>query len=246
MTLISQFLTKALSPRRKVRGRDVEFTLSCGNPITHYRWKNCLTKEKLTLDWIDRLVLGEGIFFDIGANIGQFSIYAALKHPPLRIVAFEPEYSNLNLLKENILANGLQSRVEPYGIGLGEKTGLSFLHLQDLMPGSAKHTTSKQMLGKTAEKCPVVWREGIATYSLDQFCRETGLYPNYIKLDVDGNEPDILAGGMETLSSKDLRSMMVEFSHDPQVNARCETLLKAAGLSLQASDPPERLGVWVR
>ena len=43
------------------------------------------------------------IFFDIGANIGEFSIYAALRHPQLRVLSFEPEYSNLSLLKENIV-----------------------------------------------------------------------------------------------------------------------------------------------
>ena len=170
---LQRALGRMILPRKKVRAGNIQFTLSCNNAITHYRWKHCLTKEALTLDWIDNQILGDGVFFDIGANIGEFSIYAALKHPRMRVLAFEPEYSNLSLLKENIVANGLQQRIEPFGFALGHTTGLSYLHLQDLTPGSAKHTASRNFLEQTAEKCPVIWREGICTYTLDQFCAET-------------------------------------------------------------------------
>lgn len=239
-------LGRVFLPRKKVRAGNIQFTLSCNNPITHYRWKNCLTKELLTTDWIEHHISESGVFFDIGANIGEFSIYAALSHPKLRVVAFEPEYSNLNLLKENILANGLQARVEPFGFAMGKTTGLSWLHLQDVTPGSAKHTASKNFLEQTAEKCPVVWREGICTYTLDQFCREMEIRPNFIKLDVDGNEPDILEGGRDTLANPNLKSMIMEFSHDVAVNSKCGAILQSAGLKLKAEDPPERLGLWVR
>ena len=73
------------------------------------------------------------IFFDIGANIGVYTIYAALRHPGARVVAFEPEYSNLHLLRDNIIENDLQDRVEVYSVALSNHTGLSHLHIQDFV-----------------------------------------------------------------------------------------------------------------
>ena len=59
-------------------------------------------KEKEVRIFIDKYLEKDQIFFDIGANIGVFSLYAAIKKNA-KVYAFEPEYSNLSLLKENIL-----------------------------------------------------------------------------------------------------------------------------------------------
>ena len=120
---------RAIAPRRFVHSRGLKFTLQCENRITHSRWEKFNIKEPETLDWIDTWMRSGDIFFDIGANIGVYTIYAALRHPEARVVAFEPEYSNLHLLKDNIIENGLQDRVEVYSVALSNHTGLSHLHI---------------------------------------------------------------------------------------------------------------------
>ena len=59
-------------------------------------------KEKEVYQFIDRYLEKEDIFFDIGANVGVFSIYSSL-FKEAKSIAFEPEYSNLYLLKKNIM-----------------------------------------------------------------------------------------------------------------------------------------------
>lgn len=145
-------------------------------------------------------------------------------------MAFEPEYSNLHLLRDNIIENGVQDRVEVYSVALSNHTGLSHLHIQDFAPGSALHTESKDTLSVTRYHQKVIWSEGISSITLDTFCDQTNLTPNCIKIDVDGTEPEVLQGAMRTLSSPKLRSLIMELPADGAARTLCESLLNSSGL----------------
>ena len=220
-----------------MHSRGLKFTLQCENRITYSRWEKFNIKEPETLDWIDTWMRDDDIFFDIGANIGVYTIYAALRHPEARVVAFEPEYSNLHLLRDNIIENELQDRVEVYSVALSNHIGLSHLHIQDFDPGSALHTESKDMLSVTRYHQKVIWSEGISSFTLDTFCDQSGLTPNCIKIDVDGTEPEVLQGAMRTLRSPKLRSLIIELPADRAARTSCELLLDSAGLRCKWRHP---------
>lgn len=238
---------RRLVPRRAVQSRGLRFTVQCDNWITHYRWQTYNEKEPEMLDWIDAWIRGGDIFFDVGANIGLYAIYAALRHLGARVIAFEPEYSNLHLLRDNITGNGLQERVEVYSLALGNRVGVSRFHIQDLTPGSALHTESEEPLTQTLQRCPVILREGVGVTTLDAFCQESGLTPNCMKIDVDGTEPLILEGGIRTMSSKQFRSLIIELP-EPQMRERAIRCLKEAGLRREWWDPRGKSSneIWVR
>ncbi len=223
--------------RRTVNARGLRLSLQYDNRITRYRWHSCSVKEPETLDWIDQQMGAQDILFDVGANIGIFSIYAAFRHPRLRVVALEPEYANLHLLRDNLIANRLHDRVEVYSVALGNRNGISQLHIQDFTPGAALHTESPTSLQITKTNQPVIGKEGIYALTLDAFCEQTGLVPNCLKIDVDGTEAEILEGAASTLRSSALRSLLVEMFGGPEVRRSCERLLSAAGLSRQWGDP---------
>lgn len=239
-------LAGALIPRRAVRARGVAFTLQCENWITHYRWHSYDSKEPETLDWIDNVVDADGVLFDVGANIGLYSLYAGRKHPRLGVLAFEPEYANLHLLRDNVVLNGLHDRIEVYSIALGDRSGLSRLHVQDLTPGAALHTESGERLRTTETGAPVVWREGIWVTTLDEFCRKRGLWPTALKIDVDGGEARVLAGAREALGR--VSSVLVEVGDEAALRSRCEAVLTDAGL--RRADAHRRTAsgnqLWVR
>ena len=215
--------------------------------MTHYRWKTYNGKEPETLNWIDDWVRDGDTLFDIGANIGLYTIYAALRHPGVRVIAFEPEYANLHLLRDNIIENSLQDRIEVYSIALSSFSGVSRLHLQDFTPGSALHTESKEILQETLTQRPVLWHEGIITFTLDSFCDETGVQPNCLKIDVDGTEPKVLEGAVRTLSSPRLRTVIIESPDEKQAHDRCKELLFNAGLRCEYRDPAKSANeIWVR
>lgn len=241
-------VVRALTPRRTVETRGVRISLQCDNQVTHYRWKNYNEKEPETLDWLDRCLKDGDTLFDVGANIGAFTLYAALRYPRLRVVSFEPEYSNLHLLRDNVLVNGLQDRVQVYAIALSDRTGVSQLYIQDTLPGSALHTESVEVLERTLTGHSVVWREGVSAMTLDDFCRQTETQPQVLKLDVDGTESRILEGAQKTLSSPALRSVLVEMPRDPQAYLDCERWLTAAGLKRAWNDPTGVIAnqIWAR
>ena len=69
------------------------------NFLTNWRVDTYFSKEPETLEWIDSFDMKEKlIFWDIGANIGLYSIYNSLKHPKSTTIAFEPSSLNLRIL----------------------------------------------------------------------------------------------------------------------------------------------------
>ena len=190
--LFAWWFTSILVPRRKVNVGNVSFTLQCDNWITHFRWYLFRTKEAEVRNYIDAHLSDGDIFFDIGANIGVFSLYATKRYKNLNTYCFEPEYSNLHYLKENILRNDLINRVKIYSVAVSDTDGLSSLHIQDVTPGAAVHTESKSNIKVTDEGYDVIWSEGVAIKTIDSLCRGLKTVPNAIKIDTDGNELKIL------------------------------------------------------
>jgi FkbM family methyltransferase len=228
-----KFAERLSRHRRKVHSRGLTFSLQCNNPITYYRWESYNTKEPETLDWIDRSVKDGDLVFDIGANIGVYSVYTLLRHPRARLVAFEPEYANLHLLRDNIIENGLHDRATIYPLALSDRSGPSMLHIQDLTPGAALSTEAAESLTVTKTGHPVVAREGTYAVTLDRFCSEVQMQPNCIKIDVDGTEQAILAGAAETLAHSSLHSVIIELPDERSALQNCTQRLEAAGLELE-------------
>jgi len=71
-------------------GEDLCFNVS--NDLEKYRVESALDKEAETIAWIDGwdAIDNETIFFDIGANIGIYSLYAGFRYPDLSVFSFEP------------------------------------------------------------------------------------------------------------------------------------------------------------
>lgn len=228
---------RALVPRRTVHSRGLTFTLQCDNWMTYFRWLSYNEKEPETLDWMDRHARDGDVLFDVGANMGVYTLYFALRHPRSRVVAFEPEFANLHLLRDNTTENCIQEKVAIYALALSRRTGLSWLHVHDLTPSSSLHTEARGPLATTRFGRPVLWKEGIYTMALDDFCRESGLEPDCLKLDVDGTEEEVLAGGRRTLAQSRLRTILVEVSREPDSRRACEAILRDAGFQCVWQDP---------
>jgi len=210
-----------------VHSRGLTLNFVSDNWITKYRSRTFNEKESEMLDWLDEKLDNKAVFFDVGANVGIYTIYAAKRNRNSQIVAFEPEYSNLHLLKQNILNNQLLNKIQIFSIALNEESGISFLHIQDETPGAALSTVSDDDISETATGHKVIWKEGIAVMSLDEFCDQVGIQPTIIKIDVDGNELAILKGGLKTFNNPVLKSIYIEI--DEENDSECEKKLKKFG-----------------
>jgi FkbM family methyltransferase len=172
-----------------------------------FRVKAC-AKEPFTIDWIHSRVKSGDVLFDIGANVGAYSLVAAKKPGGgARVYAFEAGYANVATLCANIALNNLGMQVVPIPVALSAATTMNVFNLRDLDPGTARHGLGEQM----PEGGLVAFRQPVMTFRLDDFIERFDLpAPNHIKLDVDGGELDVLDGASRILSCPALRSMLVE------------------------------------
>jgi hypothetical protein len=82
---------------------------------------------------------------------------------------------------------------------------------------------------------------------LDEFCAQAGLWPNAIKIDVDGGEGRVIEGARRTLSRPGLRSLIVE-AGDGGLQSAARRVLQEAGLRRVETVQRSKAGneVWVR
>jgi FkbM family methyltransferase len=179
-------------------------------------------KEPWTVSWIERSMRPGDVFYDVGANVGSYSLIAGAQGlDGVRVVAFEPGYASYAALCDNILLNGQTDVVVPLPVVLGERTGLVMLGYSDVAAGAAEHS-----LAGTDES---VYRQPVLSYRLDDLVDQLALPgPTLLKVDVDGAEAAVLAGAPRTLAGLNLRSVLVEIERDRADDV--VRLLEQAGL----------------
>ena len=200
------------------------------------------TREPETLAWIDAFET-PCRYWDIGANIGVFSIYAGLRLG-VEVRAFEPAAASYGALCRNIEANRLGDRVQAYCLAISDRTELGRLNLSGTNAGSVFNAfeSTDDCFGN---EIAVVFRQGMVGFSIDSFRRLFGLAaPNYLKIDVDSIEERILAGARETLRDPDLRSVLIELeAADTYRNDLLTDALEAAGFGLTMRSSTNQGGV---
>jgi FkbM family methyltransferase len=216
----------------KVDGLSIAIRVS--TPNEHHRAETYATKEPETIRWLRENLRDGDVFYDIGANIGLYSLYAAKLRPACRVFAFEPESHNFGNLCGNLRLNRV-ANVTPCSFPLSSCEGFTPFYLYDLRPGGALHS-----LG-----CPSPLRDeppllttGTLAVTIDALVSRHGLpAPNLIKLDVDGNEEQILDGAATVLASGSLRSILVEVTWPDEGKAAlswAESKLSPYGYQLKA------------
>ncbi len=219
-----------LTPRKDVDVDDVRFSIGCTNWITHFRWYLFENKEPEVRYFFDRNLTTGDTVFDVGANVGVFSLYVAALRRDSTVYAIEPEISNIARLRENILANAFQEWIKPICAGVSDRVGITRLFLSSEEPGAAVHSISDSELEKTHLGFDVVGREVAISVTLDYLAAELGTVPNLIKIDTDGNEKKILLGGQKVLTDERLRAIVIEMPVDVNEATDCRTILNQSGL----------------
>ena len=177
------------------------------NWITHYRATSILQKEPETLKWIESMVEGS-VLWDVGANIGTFSIIAARRN--LRVVSIEPSFMNIELLNRNVISNGVADTVTILPFGLGSKTSVVdlFMSSQYLTWGGA-HNSLGANIGAGGKSMENPVRTQAPCFTIDKLLEIFHLPPpTHLKIDVDGLEVEVLKGALNAL--KNISSILIE------------------------------------
>tara|TARA_Y100000389_G_C17453708_1_gene516563 strand:+ start:1737 stop:2615 length:879 start_codon:yes stop_codon:yes gene_type:complete len=187
------------------------------NNLIDWRVRTIFSKEPDTIKWIDNFNSNKKIiFWDIGANIGLYSIYAACKHKEnIKVISFEPSSSNLRVLTRNISINNLSDKIFINQIALTNKKNI-FLDMNEpeFIEGSSLNSFGEKIDFEGNEFSPNQ-RYKIFGTSIDFMIDEKILeIPDYIKIDVDGIEHLILDGGDKLFQSENLKSILIEINEN--------------------------------
>jgi FkbM family methyltransferase len=140
-----------------------------------------------------------GTYLDIGANIGLTTIPIA-QLPGVQCVAFEPAPENFRNLQANVRANCDPGKVRTLQLALFEKEGELDFELSNYNLGDHRLTGGETSL-VAAEKRRVISVQAGPLDSLDLVRPGCALG---VKIDTQGAEPFIIAGGRKTLSRAQL------------------------------------------
>lgn len=170
----------------------ISFTFEIGaeEAIISQNIESTGTWEDNQLSLYKGLIGEQGVFVDIGANVGINSIFAKLSRPRARVIAVEPEPKNFAILSRN----AKQSGIELHNLAIADKPGkMGFAGT-----GTNAHFTDDRDAIKV--KC----------VTLDDFTKSIGKI-DLMKIDVEGFTDLVLAESRNTLSRVD--NVIIEFSY---------------------------------
>ena len=201
-----------LNPRCELNHNGVSVVYATPNVHTRWRVDSLFQKEPCTVEWIAGFAAGE-VLVDIGANVGMYTVWAA-KTRGVRVCAFEPEAQNYALLNRNIVLNDLSSLVRAYCLALSDASGYSELHLSELVIGGSCHSLGEPVDFRHQPMRPA-YSQGCVAARLDDLVG-AGVVPapDYIKIDVDGFEPKVIAGAATVLRGGKVKSLLIEVNQN--------------------------------
>jgi FkbM family methyltransferase len=184
---------------------------STPNEAARWRVKTFFDKEPETLAWIASIPKGD-ILVDIGANVGMYSIYAAVEHA-LSVVSVEPESQNYALLNENIYRNKVSNLVIAYPYAMGSERGHDLLHLSQWGAAGSCHAAGEK-IAFNGEGFEPRFSQGVIKTTLDDLFSPNADSRLHIKIDVDGFEPKVVQGAQQLISLGCIKSMLIEINEN--------------------------------
>lgn len=176
------------------------FVVNC-NPTSHLTkkifWGGCQAFEPELLPVFQRFSQTKGIFVDVGANIGYYSLLASAYNPALIVLAFEPSPTPFRHLVKNLKLNG-RSTVTPVPVALSDHNGSidfyaarnpkypQFDQIGGTGSGLADHASvhgASDRVKAHAQKLDTYWTEN-----------NIGDSVGLIKIDVEGAELSVIEG----------------------------------------------------
>jgi FkbM family methyltransferase len=198
----------------KILDKEIKFFIP--NQLLNWRVDTFFTKEPETLEWIDNFEKKENLtFWDIGANIGLYSIYNSLKNPKSTTIAFEPSSSNLRVLTRNISINNLEKNIKVVSMPLtNKKTIFQEMKEGQFIEGGAMNSFGEKF-DFEGKEFHTTMKYNLLGTTMNYFIENSILeIPDYIKIDVDGIEHLILEGGDKFLTHQKVKSLSIEINEN--------------------------------
>jgi FkbM family methyltransferase len=179
--------------------------------------------EKAELKAIAQFLKEDGVFIDIGANIGLYTLYASqVTNKNARIISFEPFSENFKTLSQNIALNDL-SNVRLEKIAIGEKDGMVNLYYDEQDKNLGMVSTKPLEKGL---------KEEVKVVTLDSYLKDKAIAKiDLIKIDIEGFEYSALLGMKNTLATFYPTLLIEILNHNVSSgqDSNCDSLLNDLG-----------------
>tara|TARA_R110000851_G_scaffold266522_1_gene419018 strand:- start:978 stop:1748 length:771 start_codon:yes stop_codon:yes gene_type:complete len=188
--------------------------------------------EPLTIEWIESFEKNS-IFYDIGSNIGGYSFIASFNSNVKTIYSFEPNldnfYSQIIACRNNDIKN-----IHPFNLAVNNNNTFNFFKYdrgynpdklnydisekKPIYKAGSKGTFGEELKDQMIKsdysnpfKRGITWETGIIGISLDSLVYEFNMpIPNYLKIDVDGNDFLVLSGAERLLNEPNVKEIFIE------------------------------------
>ena len=190
-------------------GIDPPFKMRTETPMEKYRSATWDSKEPETNEWIASFG-ADDVFFDVGANVGLYSLLASYMHPGISCFSFEPMRQNFEALQDNIKMNGFKN-IHAIRCAVGSAYGIMGFVCDKQETGSS----GGQIVDTpSARKVTVVTIDGLCLGRHAQFqTRFQKLpIPTHVKIDIDGQELEVVKGMRNVMSQ--IKSLLIEVSKE--------------------------------
>jgi len=148
------------------------------------------------------LIKKTGVFFDIGSNIGYYSILACAENTNINVYSFEPAEGAWHYLKKNVALNDIENQVRVEKFAISDKSEiLTFHEVRNDKYNYTRHVLSGESNASTKELDREFNTYRVPGITLDEYCERNAVPEiDLIKIDTEGSEHRILLGGKKMIS----------------------------------------------
>jgi len=207
---------KTVLPILRGRMRGMKWVKGAG---AHGYWLGSYELDKRLA--IEKGVHAGCVFYDIGTNVGYYSLMAArLSEPDGKVVAFEPLPRNIAFIQRHVALNRLEERIQVIAAAVSDHSGTAFFD-PDI-------STSK---GHIADQGQLEVR----LVCLDELVRSGEIpTPDVMKIDVEGAEAEVLRGAMHILQSR--HPLLYLDTHQREAHEQTVSILADLGYTIACLD----------
>jgi FkbM family methyltransferase len=151
------------------------------------------------------VVRSDPMLFDVGGNVGEWTLEAKRNWPEAQVHVFEPSAMHLEKLRPALAA---LKNVSINALALGAEAGEATLYKDADITGLASMT--RRDLSHVGLSMDL--SEAIKVDTLDRYCKDHGIETiDLLKIDVEGHELDVLNGGISMLDARRIAVVQFEF-----------------------------------
>ncbi len=187
-------------------------------------------EETLFVKIIEGIDSEHGVFLNIGAAIGYYVILARRLHPKLEIHAFEPLKEHRLYMQENLDLNEISmTGINIHDVAISSREGNAAFFQRSY--GSSLIEEKYMKLSNPPTELQTV----VKVTMFDTFQKYLGKPIDFVQMDVQGFEFDVLSGSAQSLAKRLVKTWMVG-THGKSIHNECKKLLRSAHYQIVYDD----------